>query len=155
MFSIPIITFYLRRKCATFLGARTHRNEMKRSIEICLLIWSDINDRNEIINNYLDPLIGNHLQNLCIFIRLHRPFYLKLKFPRYKTTIISNTQIDCIGKKLSMSIYSFMYMYHRRVNNLFISECLTNNVKSRKWENLILNEQVLDQRSTKILHVFD
>ena len=33
----PYITFYLRCKCATFLGARTHRKEMKRCSEICLL----------------------------------------------------------------------------------------------------------------------
>ena len=33
----PYITFHLHCKCATFLGAHTPRNEMKRSIEICLL----------------------------------------------------------------------------------------------------------------------
>ena len=31
------IDFYLCCKCATFLGARTHRNAEKRSSEICLL----------------------------------------------------------------------------------------------------------------------
>ena len=33
---VKAVTFYLRCKCATFLCARTSRNVMKRSIEICL-----------------------------------------------------------------------------------------------------------------------
>ena len=34
---IPYITFYLRCKCSTLWGARTHRNAMKRSMVNCLL----------------------------------------------------------------------------------------------------------------------
>ena len=34
---IPYITFYLRCKCSTLWGARTHHNAMKRSMVNCLL----------------------------------------------------------------------------------------------------------------------
>ena len=32
----PYITFYLCSKCSMFFGVNTHRNAMKRSIEMCL-----------------------------------------------------------------------------------------------------------------------
>ena len=39
---VPYIKFYLHCKCSMFLGACTHRNAMKCSIEICLLCgWKE------------------------------------------------------------------------------------------------------------------
>ena len=43
--SYPYITFYMCCKSATFLCARTPRNEMKRSIEISLLVVFSFNNK--------------------------------------------------------------------------------------------------------------
>ena len=47
--SYPYITFYMCCKSATFLCARTPRNEMKRSIEISLLVVFSFNPYMNII----------------------------------------------------------------------------------------------------------
>ena len=97
------ITFYLRWKCVTFLGAHIPRNAMKRSIELCLL-WGQRKHLWIIISFYFYRTIGT----LAGWGQVSFELYLKLYVfeNQKKNSGITSPITECPGPKAQIHAHS-------------------------------------------------